>query len=56
MVDGQGAKLMKILRKECKERGITICAYCKDQFSNVLPAKEKERIKDLTEFVDERTT
>ena len=34
---------------------ITSCAYCKDQFSKMLPAKDKEKIKDLTEFVDERT-
>ena len=34
---------------------ITSCAYCKDQFSKILPAKDKEKIKDLTEFVDERT-
>jgi len=34
---------------------ITACAYCKDSFQKVLPAKDKDRVKDLTEFVDERT-
>jgi Fe-S oxidoreductase len=45
--------------KEFEDTGadllITSCAYCKDQFSNMLPAKDKEKIKDLTELVDERT-
>lgn len=34
---------------------ITACAYCKDGFQQVMPAKDRERVKDLTEFVDERT-
>jgi len=34
---------------------ITACPYCKDSFQKVLPAKDKERVKDLTELVDERT-
>jgi heterodisulfide reductase subunit D len=33
---------------------ITACAYCKEIFQRVL-GKEKERVKDLSEFVDERT-
>jgi heterodisulfide reductase subunit D len=45
--------------KEFEETGadllITACAYCKDQFSKVMPAKDKGKIKDLTELVDERT-
>jgi Fe-S oxidoreductase len=45
--------------KEFEDTGadllITACAYCKDQFSNMLSAKDQERIKDLTEFDDERT-
>ena len=40
---------------QCGLMKITSCAYCKDQFSKMLPAKDKEKIKDLTEFVDERT-
>jgi len=34
---------------------ITACAYCKEIFQKVLPAKDRERVKDLTELVDERT-
>lgn len=34
---------------------ITACAYCKDNFQKVLPAKDRERVKDLTELVDKRT-
>lgn len=34
---------------------ITGCAYCQENFQKVLPEKEKSRIKDLTEFVNERT-
>jgi heterodisulfide reductase subunit D len=34
---------------------ITACAYCKDAFQKVMPAKDKEMVKDLTELVDERT-
>ena len=34
---------------------ITDCAYCRDSFQKVMPAKDKERVKDLTELVDERT-
>jgi len=45
--------------EEFKDTGadlmITACAYCKDRFRKVLPAKEKERVKDLVELVDERT-
>lgn len=33
---------------------ITACPYCKEIFQEVL-GKENERVKDLTEFVDERT-
>ena len=33
---------------------ITACPYCKEIFQKVL-GKEKERVKDLSEFVDERT-
>ncbi|GAF82125.1 unnamed protein product, partial [marine sediment metagenome] len=35
---------------------ITGCAYCKENFQKVLPEKEKNRIRDLTEFVNERTS
>ncbi|MDH5365203.1 MAG: (Fe-S)-binding protein, partial [Dehalococcoidia bacterium] len=34
---------------------ITACAYCKENFQKVMPAKDRERVKDLTELVDERT-
>ena len=34
---------------------ITACAYCKEMFQKVLPAKDGEWVKDLTELVDERT-
>jgi heterodisulfide reductase subunit D len=34
---------------------ITACPYCKENFQKVVPNKDKERIKDLTELVDERT-
>jgi Fe-S oxidoreductase len=34
---------------------ITACAYCKDHFQKVMPAKDRGRVKDLAEFVDERT-
>jgi Fe-S oxidoreductase len=34
---------------------ITACPYCKQAFQSVLPKDEKERVKDITEFVDERT-
>ena len=44
VVAGKGAELL-----------ITACAYCKDQFQKVMPVKDKTRIKDLTELVDERT-
>jgi len=43
--------------KEFKATGadllITACAYCKDNFQKVMPGKDK--VKDLVEFVDERT-
>jgi Fe-S oxidoreductase len=45
--------------KEFKATGadllITACAYCKDSFQKVMPGKDKSRVKDLIEFVDERT-
>jgi Fe-S oxidoreductase len=45
--------------KEFKATGadllITACAYCKDNFQKVMPEKDRGRIKDLTEFVNERT-
>ena len=34
---------------------ITACAYCKDSFQRVLPDKEKGKVKDLIELVEERT-
>jgi heterodisulfide reductase subunit D len=34
---------------------ITACAYCKDAFQKVMPGKDKAKVKDLIEFVDERT-
>ncbi len=34
---------------------ITACAYCKENFRKVLPEKDKNRVKDITELVDERT-
>ena len=45
--------------KEFKATGadllITACAYCKDSFQKVIPGKDKDKVKDLTEFVDGRT-
>jgi Fe-S oxidoreductase len=45
--------------KEFKATGadllITACAYCKDNFQKVMPEKDRSRVKDLTEFVNERT-
>jgi heterodisulfide reductase subunit D len=45
--------------KEFKATGadllITACAYCKDSFQKVMPGKAKVKVKDLIEFVDERT-
>jgi len=34
---------------------ITACAYCKDNFQKVIPGGKKDNVKDLIEFVDERT-
>jgi len=34
---------------------ITACPYCKEIFQKVLPTEDKGRVKDLIEFVDERT-
>jgi heterodisulfide reductase subunit D len=34
---------------------ITSCPYCKEIFQKTLPEKERKRVKDLAEFVDERT-
>jgi Fe-S oxidoreductase len=34
---------------------VTACAYCKDSFQKVMSEEDKGRVKDLTEFVDERT-
>lgn len=45
--------------REFRETGadllITACPYCKEMFQMNLPPEEKERVKDLVEFVDERT-
>jgi Fe-S oxidoreductase len=45
--------------KEFKATGadllITACAYCKDNFQKIMPGKDKAKVKDLIEFVDERT-
>jgi len=45
--------------KEFKVTGadllITACAYCKDNFQKVMPGKDKAKVKDLIELVDERT-
>jgi heterodisulfide reductase subunit D len=45
--------------KDFEETGadvlVTTCAYCLDNFQKVLPEKEKGRIRDLAELVDERT-
>jgi len=34
---------------------ITACPYCKQAFQGALPDKEKGKVMDLIEFVDERT-
>ena len=34
---------------------ITACSYCQENFRQVLPESEKDRVKDLFELVDERT-
>ena len=45
--------------REFEETGadllITACAYCKEIFRKVLPDKDKDRVKDLIELVEERT-
>jgi len=45
--------------REFEETGadllITACAYCKGIFQKVLSSPDRERVKDLTELVDERT-
>jgi heterodisulfide reductase subunit D len=45
--------------KEFKATGadllITACAYCKDNLQKVMPGKDKDKVKDLMEFVDGRT-
>jgi heterodisulfide reductase subunit D len=45
--------------KEFKATGavllITACPYCTENFRKVLPAKDKDRVKDLLTLVDERT-
>lgn len=45
--------------KEFKETGaellITACPYCKEKFQRVLPTEQRNRVKDLVEFVDEKT-
>jgi len=33
---------------------ITACPYCKEMFQNILRPREKTRVKDLVEFVNER--
>ena len=44
--------------KEFKQTGadilVTSCPYCKEMFQKVLGPKEKTRVKDLIEFVNER--
>ena len=51
--------ISKKLLKEFEATGadllITACAYCKDSFQKVMPARDGARVKDLTELVDERT-
>jgi heterodisulfide reductase subunit D len=34
---------------------ITSCPYCKENLQNAMPSKEKDRVRDLIELVDERT-
>jgi len=34
---------------------VTACAYCQENFRKVLPEKDRGRVKDLSELVDERT-
>jgi len=44
--------------EEFKETGadilITACPYCKEMFQRVVPTKEKTKVQDLFEFVNER--
>ena len=46
-------------REEFQETGadllITACAYCKENLQGVMPDGKKDGVKDLIEFVDERT-
>jgi Fe-S oxidoreductase len=42
-------------RKTGADLLLTACPWCKEAFRGVLPAKERERVKDLIEFVDEVT-
>ena len=45
--------------KEFKATGadllITACPYCTDNFRKAMPAKDKDRVKDLLALVNERT-
>ena len=34
---------------------VTACARCREAFRRVMPARERQRVRDLTEFVEERT-
>jgi heterodisulfide reductase subunit D len=55
MAERTAGERMKDFQATGVELLITACAYCKDNFLKVLPEKDKYRVKDLTELVDERT-
>jgi len=55
MAEWTAGERMKDFQATGADLLITACAYCRDNFRKVLPEKDKYRVKDLTEFVDERT-
>lgn len=58
-VPGLPEDTARVRVKEFEDTGadllITACAYCKDNFQKVMPIEDRERVKDLSELVDERT-
>jgi Fe-S oxidoreductase len=50
-----GSYFPDIIEWTARERLNTACAYCKENFQKVLPEKDRNRVKDITESVDERT-
>ena len=51
---GVAQERLEEFNKTGADRLITACPYCKDMFQKVLPARQRVRIVDLFEFVNER--